>query len=71
MLSFKKEITKFLFSKKEYNSKHPVEANSFGKTYGEHRELEFNLNQHKKIISYCKKKKKLNILVLFNSNQQK
>ena len=30
--------------------------NSFAKTYGEHREkLEFTLNQHKKIKTYCKK----------------
>ena len=57
-VKFQKRDNNILFSKKEFNSKHPVEANSFGKTYGEHREfLEFNLNQHKKIISYCKKKK--------------
>ena len=36
----------------------PVPANSFGATYGLHREkLEFDINQHKKIQSYCKKKK--------------
>jgi sialic acid synthase len=57
-VKFQKRDNKILFSKKEYNSKHPVPQNSFGKTYGEHREyLEFNLSQHKKIISYCKKKK--------------
>jgi len=57
-VKFQKRDNKILFSKNEYNSKHPIEANSFGKTYGEHREfLEFNLNQHKKIISYCIKKK--------------
>ena len=32
-------------------------SNSFGATYGLHREkLEFDINQHKKIQSYCKKK---------------
>lgn len=57
-VKFQKRDNKILFSKKEYNSMHPVPQNSFGKTYGEHREyLEFNLNQHKKIISYCRKKK--------------
>ena len=57
-VKFQKRDNKILFSKKEYNSKHPVPQNSFGKTYGEHREyLEFNLSQHKKIISYCRKKK--------------
>ena len=57
-VKFQKRDNKILFSKKEYNSRHPVPQNSFGKTYGEHREyLEFNLNQHKEIISYCRKKK--------------
>ncbi len=57
-VKFQKRDNKILFSKKEYNSKHPVPQNSFGKTYGEHRDyLEFNLSQHKKIISYCRKKK--------------
>ena len=56
-VKFQKRDNRSLFSKKEYNSKHPVEANSFGKTYGEHREfLEFNLKQHKQIILYCKKR---------------
>ena len=32
--------------------------NSFGKTYGEHREyLEFNTNVHQKLLEHCKKKK--------------
>lgn len=57
-VKFQKRDNKFLFSKKEYNSKHPIPTNSFGNTYGEHREyLEFNISQHKEIYSYCKKKK--------------
>ena len=41
---------------KDYNSPHPNPINSFGKTYGEHREkLEFDINTHKKIINHCKK----------------
>ena len=64
-VKFQKRDNKILFSKKEFNSRHPIEKNSFGKTYGKHREfLEFNLRQHQDIISYCKKKK-LNMLVLF------
>ena len=55
-VKFQKRDNKTLLSKKEFNSKHPNPSNSFGKTYGEHREfLEFDLKQHKKMISYCKK----------------
>ena len=47
-----------LLGKKRYNLPHPVPANSFGETYGLHREkLEFNVSQHKKLQSYCKKRK--------------
>ncbi len=57
-VKFQKRNPKELLSKKKYNMPHPVPANSFGKTYGLHREkLEFNFKQHKKIQSYCKKKK--------------
>jgi sialic acid synthase len=56
-VKFQKRDNKILFNKKEYNSKHPIPRNSFGDTYGEHREfLEFNLAQHKNLISYCRKK---------------
>ena len=55
-VKFQKRDNKTLLSEKEFNSKHPNSKNSFGKTYGKHREfLEFNLKQHKEIISYCKK----------------
>ena len=47
-----------LLGKEKYNKPHPVPENSFGKTYGLHREkLEFNIYQHKKIKKYCKSKK--------------
>ena len=53
-----------LLGKERYNMPHPVPANSFGETYGLHREkLEFTIKQHKKILSYCKKRR-LNICVL-------
>ena len=57
-VKFQKRNNRFLLSEKQYNNKHPVPKNSFGKTYGEHREyLEFGINTHKKIFEYCKKKK--------------
>ena len=37
-VKFQKRDNKILFSKKEYNSKHPVPRNSFGTTYGKHRD---------------------------------
>ena len=50
-VKFQKRDNEILFSKKEYRSKHPIPRNSFGKTYGEHRDyLEFNISQHKQII---------------------
>ena len=55
-VKFQKRNNKELLDRKKYNAPHPVPKNSFGKTYGEHREkLEFTLNQHKKIKTYCKK----------------
>jgi sialic acid synthase len=57
-VKFQKRNNKILFSKKEYKSAHPVPKNSYGKTYGEHRDfLEFNLRQHIYLAKYCKKKK--------------
>lgn len=57
-VKFQKRDNKTLLSDKQYRGKHPVPENSFGKTYGEHREyLEFNTSIHKKILQYCNKKK--------------
>ena len=57
-VKFQKRDNKTLLSDKQYRGKHPVPHNSFGKTYGEHREyLEFNTNVHQKIFAYCKKNK--------------
>ncbi len=56
-VKFQKRNPMELLGKEKYSLPHPVPANSFGKTYGLHREkLEFDINQHKKIQSYCKKK---------------
>jgi sialic acid synthase len=56
-VKFQKRNPKESLSKKKYDMPHPVPANSFGKTYGLHREkLEFSFFQHKKLQTYCKKK---------------
>jgi len=42
----------------DYRKPHPVPENSYGKTYGAHREyLEFSINQHKQLMKFCKKNK--------------
>lgn len=57
-VKFQKRSNKDLLDHIKYNSPHPVPKNSFGKTYGEHRErLEFSIDQHKKIKKYCEKLK--------------
>ena len=46
-VKFQKRNNKTLLSKKQYSGKHPIPHNSFGKTYGEHREyLEFSMSTH-------------------------
>jgi len=53
-VKFQKRNNKELLTEEQYNSPHPVPENSFGKTYGEHREyLEFDINQHKELKKYC------------------
>jgi len=56
-IKFQKRNPKSLLTKEEYNSPHPVPGNSYGSTYGQHREyLEFNLKQHKELMNECSKK---------------
>ncbi|MAQ43826.1 MAG: N-acetylneuraminate synthase [Candidatus Marinimicrobia bacterium] len=53
---FQKRNSKELLSDKQYNSPHPNPENSYGSTYGEHREfLEFNLDQNIQLMNYCNK----------------
>lgn len=53
-VKFQKRNNKELLTKEQYNAPHPVVANSYGKTYGEHREfLEFTKEQHKELKEYC------------------
>lgn len=54
VVKFQKRDNKFFLTDSEYNSPHPVPYNSYGKTYGEHREaLEFTINQHIELKEYC------------------
>lgn len=54
IVKFQKRNPKELLTKKQYNSPHPEPRNSYGKTYGEHREfLEFSIEQHRKLKEYC------------------
>ena len=57
-VKFQKRDNRTLLSSKEFNSPHPNPENSYGSTYGEHREfLEFSVKQHAKLINHCKKNK--------------
>ena len=57
-VKFQKRNPMELLGLKRYNKPHPIPENSFGETYGLHREkLEFSINQHKKIQKYCKSKR--------------
>ncbi len=53
-VKFQKRNNKELLTEEQYNTPHPVAYNSYGLTYGEHREyLEFNTEQHKELKNYC------------------
>ena len=51
---FQKRDNKLLLTEEQFNSPHPVEENSYGNTYGEHRDfLEFDQKQHRELKSFC------------------
>lgn len=53
-VKFQKRNNKELLTEDQYNAPHPNPANSYGDTYGAHREyLEFNVNQHAELKAYC------------------
>lgn len=53
---FQKRNSKELLTEEQYNAPHPNPANSYGNTYGAHREyLEFDVNQHKELKEHCEK----------------
>lgn len=54
IVKFQKRDNKTLLTEEQYNSPHPNPMNSYGETYGEHREfLEFNQSDHYKLKKYC------------------
>ena len=53
-VKFQKRCPKELLTEEEYNAPHPVPYNSYGETYGLHREtLEFTVEQHKILKEHC------------------
>lgn len=53
-VKFQKRNNVELLTEAQYNAPHPNPANSYGGTYGAHREyLEFNLAQHAELKEYC------------------
>lgn len=53
---FQKRNNKELLTDEQYNAPHPNPANSYGDTYGAHREfLEFDVDQHSKLKEHCDK----------------
>jgi sialic acid synthase len=54
-VKFQKRNNKDLLTEGQYNKPHPNPINSYGDTYGAHREfLEFSVEQHKELMQYCK-----------------
>jgi N-acetylneuraminate synthase len=54
VVKFQKRNNKELLTEEQYNAPHPNPANSYGDTYGEHREfLEFDLEQNRELKAYC------------------
>ena len=53
---FQKRNNKELLTDEQYNNPHPNPINSYGKTYGDHREfLEFDVKQHELLKNHCDK----------------
>lgn len=53
-VKFQKRNNKELLTEEQYNAPHPNPINSYGDTYGAHREyLEFNVQQHQELMDYC------------------
>ncbi|MCI8274511.1 MAG: N-acetylneuraminate synthase [Lachnospiraceae bacterium] len=53
-VKFQKRCNRELLSAEQYNAPHPVPYNSYGETYGAHREyLEFNVEQHRQLKDWC------------------
>jgi N-acetylneuraminate synthase len=56
IVKFQKRCNQELLTPEEYNAPHPNPVNSYGRTYGEHRDfLEFTLEQHRQLKDWCEK----------------
>ena len=54
-VKFQKRCIREFLNEEQYNSPHPCPENAYGVTYGKHREaLEFNLDQHRILMEFCK-----------------
>jgi sialic acid synthase len=53
-VKFQKRHNRTLLTEEQYTQPHPVPENSYGSTYGEHREyLEFSTEQHRQLKEWC------------------
>lgn len=53
-IKFQKRCPKELLTEEQYNAPHPNPVNSYGDTYGAHREfLEFDVDQHAQLKKWC------------------
>ncbi|MBQ7283478.1 MAG: N-acetylneuraminate synthase family protein, partial [Oscillospiraceae bacterium] len=53
-VKFQKRCNKELLTPEQYNAPHPNPVNSYGDTYGAHREfLEFTADQHRQLKEWC------------------
>ena len=53
---FQKRNNKELLTEEQYSAPHPNPSNSYGESYGAHREyLEFSLKQHQNLKEFCEK----------------
>ncbi|MBD3582613.1 N-acetylneuraminate synthase family protein [Flavobacterium selenitireducens] len=53
-VKFQKRNNRELLTEEQYNAPHPNPANSYGDTYGAHREyLEFDVDQNRELKEYC------------------
>ena len=54
VVKFQKRNNRELLTEEQYNAPHPNPINSYGDSYGAHREfLEFSLDQHRELLEHC------------------
>ncbi|MGI6585260.1 MAG: N-acetylneuraminate synthase family protein [Lutisporaceae bacterium] len=54
IVKFQKRNNRELLTEEQYNAPHPNPENSYGETYGAHREyLEFDVDQHRQLMKWC------------------